>query len=120
MYPKLFTAKKILLTLHLQFFYDHLNLAFIFKKLSYECTLSKWINFPSLFLTANWSRKYDGNIRPRTGLVFVEPRVYEDLVREEKEAKQRVSAQIRHQYMNGSVPSTSSGQRLVNGTADGL
>ena len=77
-----------------------------------------------LYISANWSRKYDGNIRPRTGLVFVEPRVYEDLVREEKEAKQRVSAQVRQQYMNGSIPSaslpsTSSGQRpLVNGIAN--
>lgn len=73
-----------------------------------------------LSFTANWSRKYDGNIRPRTGLVFVEPRVYEDLVREEKEAKQRVSAKSQHQHMNGSLPSASSSQKLVNGEADGL
>jgi len=35
-------------------------------------------------ILANWSRKYDGSIRPRTGLVFVEPRVYDQLIEEEK------------------------------------
>ena len=72
--------------------------------------------FTSL-ITANWSRKYDGNIRPRTGLVFVEPRVYEDLVHDEKVAKQK-SAQLRHQQEGSSLPSAGSSHKYMNGEID--
>lgn len=36
------------------------------------------------FLSANWTPKYDGDVRPRAGLVFVEPRIYDEFLREEK------------------------------------
>lgn len=40
-------------------------------------------------LSANWTPKFDGDVRPRAGLVFVEPKLYNEYLKEE--------AQIRHQ-----------------------
>lgn len=40
-------------------------------------------------LSANWTPKFDGDVRPRAGLVFVEPKLYNEYLNEE--------AQIRHQ-----------------------
>ena len=34
---------------------------------------------------ANWTPKYDGiNLRPRAGLVFVEPTIYDEVLKEEQ------------------------------------
>ncbi|KAL4238675.1 Ankyrin repeat [Mactra antiquata] len=63
---------------------------------------------------ANWSRKYDGSIRPRTSLVFVEPRVYDDLVKEEKDAKQTISSKVRHQLTNGDAHPAGDSDSLVS------
>lgn len=47
-------------------------------------------NIQSFFLlffvfVANWTPKYDGiNLRPRAGLVFVEPTVYDEVLKEEQ------------------------------------
>ncbi|KAK3093037.1 hypothetical protein FSP39_010347 [Pinctada imbricata] len=38
-------------------------------------------------LSANWTPKYDGDVRPRAGLVFVEPRIYDEFLREERMQK---------------------------------
>lgn len=38
---------------------------------------------------SNWTPKFDGDVRPRAGLVFVEPKLYNEYLKEE--------AQIRHQ-----------------------
>nr|XP_034325574.1 uncharacterized protein LOC117689246 isoform X8 [Crassostrea gigas] len=38
---------------------------------------------------ANWTPKFDGDVRPRAGLVFVEPKLYNEYLKEE--------AQVRHQ-----------------------
>ena len=38
-----------------------------------------------LFFAANWTPKYDGiNLRPRAGLVFVEPTIYDEVLKEEQ------------------------------------
>ncbi|CAG2235597.1 unnamed protein product [Mytilus edulis] len=40
---------------------------------------------PAGVLPANWTPKYDGiNLRPRAGLVFVEPTVYDEVLKEER------------------------------------
>ncbi|XP_052767081.1 ankycorbin-like isoform X3 [Mya arenaria] len=80
-----------------------------------ECELADAIFFNadrctrSADLSANWSRKYDGSIRPRTGLVFVEPHVYDDLVKEEKEAKQQISSEVRQHLASGTSGSVPNG-----------
>nr|XP_034325571.1 uncharacterized protein LOC117689246 isoform X5 [Crassostrea gigas] len=38
---------------------------------------------------SNWTPKFDGDVRPRAGLVFVEPKLYNEYLKEE--------AQVRHQ-----------------------
>ena len=40
---------------------------------------------PAAILPANWTPKYDGiNLRPRAGLVFVEPTIYDEVLKEEQ------------------------------------
>lgn len=45
-------------------------------------------NIPIIFIlsfAANWTPKYDGiNLRPRAGLVFVEPTIYDEVLKEEQ------------------------------------
>nr|XP_034325568.1 uncharacterized protein LOC117689246 isoform X2 [Crassostrea gigas] len=43
----------------------------------------------ALLARPNWTPKFDGDVRPRAGLVFVEPKLYNEYLKEE--------AQVRHQ-----------------------
>lgn len=40
---------------------------------------------------ANWTPKFDGNLRPRAGLVYVEPNIYDEVLKEEKRIKKAFS-----------------------------
>ncbi|XP_033734399.1 uncharacterized protein LOC117323345 isoform X4 [Pecten maximus] len=44
---------------------------------------------------ANWTPKFDGSLRPRAGLVFVEPEVYDEALKEEKQMKKAYSIAAR-------------------------
>ena len=67
--------------------------------LTIKIVISQYIHF---LFTANWTPKYDGDVRPRAGLVFVEPRIYDEFLREEKRSTDETAlkAQSRATTMN--------------------
>nr|XP_034325569.1 uncharacterized protein LOC117689246 isoform X3 [Crassostrea gigas] len=54
-----------------------------------QCSVRSLLFHKSGSLSANWTPKFDGDVRPRAGLVFVEPKLYNEYLKEE--------AQVRHQ-----------------------
>ncbi|KAL3873336.1 hypothetical protein ACJMK2_036468 [Sinanodonta woodiana] len=58
---------------------------------------------PDNELAANWTKKYNGNLRERHSLCFVEPKVYNEILKEEKEIKSRYPRTMKNEHVNGSV-----------------
>lgn len=57
--------------------------------------LCYWICF-----SANWTPKFDGDVRPRAGLVFVEPKVYTEFLKEEAQLRQQTAMMARSRSTN--------------------
>ncbi|KAJ8308692.1 hypothetical protein KUTeg_013566 [Tegillarca granosa] len=49
---------------------------------------------------ASWTPKFDGNLRPRAGLVYVEPKVYDEVLKEERRLKRAYLNESRSQRHN--------------------
>ncbi|KAK3597127.1 hypothetical protein CHS0354_038046 [Potamilus streckersoni] len=58
---------------------------------------------PDNELAANWTKKYNGNLRERHSLCFVEPKVYNEILKEEKEIKSRYPRTMKTEHVNGTV-----------------
>lgn len=58
----------------------------------------KKMNF--FLFTASWTPKFDGNLRPRAGLVYVEPKVYDEVLKEERRLKRAYLNESRSQRHN--------------------
>ncbi|XP_069117385.1 inversin-like isoform X4 [Argopecten irradians] len=52
-------------------------------------------DYPFDHSEANWTPKFDGSLRPRAGLVFVEPEVYSEALKEEQRMKKAYSIAAR-------------------------
>ena len=51
-------------------------------------------------ISANWTPKFDGDVRPRAGLVFVEPKVYSEFLKEEAQIRNQTAMMARSRSTN--------------------
>nr|XP_022329247.1 uncharacterized protein LOC111128093 isoform X4 [Crassostrea virginica] len=52
------------------------------------------------YYEANWTPKFDGDVRPRAGLVFVEPKVYSEFLKEEAQIRNQTAMMARSRSTN--------------------
>ncbi|XP_048733464.1 titin homolog isoform X3 [Ostrea edulis] len=70
------------------------------SKDSSQCSVKSLLFHKSGSLSANWTPKFDGDVRPRAGLVFVEPKVYTEFLKEEAQLRQQTAMMARSRSTN--------------------